>query len=79
MKLSDIKNHAQIQPFKPFTICTDDGHSFHVPHADFLLFVPAVLKSNTFMVVDTAGGVHFIDVGHVTRIDYPAAVQVEQG
>ena len=60
---------GQVDPFRPFTICLDDGSEFPVPHADFINFLSAKAGEN-FVLIDQLRGIHLIDAGHVNRLSF---------
>lgn len=65
MKIKDIREAAHTQT--PFTIKTDDGNSYKIPHVDFISFAPS---KNWAVVSSARGGVTFLDAAKVTSIDY---------
>ncbi len=65
MKIQDIKQNT-IPPFNPFTIHTTDGFTIHIPHEDFIHFIPG---RDSFIAIGLNGKINVIDADHVVRTD----------
>lgn len=54
--------------FEPFTIRLSDGHSFEVPHPDFIAVGRGVV-----LIVDEKDNSYKIDALHIVSLDSPTA------
>ena len=67
MTINQLK--TSIYEFRPFTIRLTNGNYIHIPHRDFVLFLPSV-AGNNIIVVSQDGGVHLIDTEHIVELSY---------
>ena len=68
MTLDQIRSAKYAQPFRPFMIHLDDGHSYEVRHPDFIAVSPNGRAATFF---DDAGGQHLLDLVHITEVYIP--------
>jgi hypothetical protein len=67
MRPEPIKDAAQAQPFKPFTIHLADGREARVPAPDFMSFHP---KGRLVVIFTEAGGIRHLDMAMITEISF---------
>jgi hypothetical protein len=67
MQPDPIRSAHKLRPFKPFTIITVSGESYHVPHPEMMGQSP---KGNTVVVMPKGDEVVMIDVESITEIAY---------
>lgn len=67
MTVTQLREFLRRQPFQKFTIRTNDGRSFEVPHPDYLWLPP---KAATTVIVSSPTGVFsFVYLKNVTSVD----------
>ena len=67
MTIEQIRAARTAAPFKPFTIHTADGRSFHVSHPDFLSHHPA---GRTLIVYGSGDSFSILDLLLVTELEF---------
>jgi hypothetical protein len=68
MQIEELRRAVLGAPFKPFDLCLADGQRFHIPHPDFLFFMPG--SNRTIVAAHGDGTGTNIDVMLVTEIDF---------
>ena len=67
MQPDPIRSAHKLRPFKPFTIITASGESYHVPHPEMMGQSP---KGDIVIVMPQGNEVVMIDVESITEIAY---------
>ncbi len=67
MQPDPIRSAHKLRPFKPFTIITASGESYHVPHPEIM---GQSGTGNTVIVMPKGDEVVMIDVASITEISY---------
>ena len=67
MNAEQIKSAHNLKPFKPFTIRTSSGESYHVAHPEVLWQSPG---GQTVIVGLGGEAVVMMDAGHITEFVY---------
>jgi hypothetical protein len=65
MQPDPIRSAHKLRPFKPFTIVTASGESYHVTHPEIM---SQSLKGNTVVVMPKGNEVVMLDVASITEI-----------
>ena len=58
MKIEQIREALQGEPFRPFDIHVKNGRHYHVPEPKYVYFVPV---GQRLVIFDADGGVNLID------------------
>jgi hypothetical protein len=67
MQPDPIRSAHKLRPFKPFTIVTASGESYHVSHPETMSQSP---KGDVVIVMPRGNEVVMIDVDSITEIAY---------
>ena len=69
MTMKKLREHLEMQPFKPIVVRTVSGARHTVNHPDYLLIPPV---GDTFLIVDADGTMHHIDISYVEAVETKA-------
>ena len=67
MTADDLRSALGAEPFEPFSLTLVTGQQLPVPHPEFLFVHP---KGRSVFVADAVAGGRFVDVMHITSIDF---------
>jgi hypothetical protein len=66
MTIKQLREHLDVQPFRPIVIRTVSGRRHAVKHPEYL-FVPPV--GDSILVVENDGTMHHIGISHVEAVE----------
>lgn len=71
MTIDRLKDAISQQPFRPFVIHTADGHSYRVPHPDFVSFHPKSERTCIVWDPERVDSYRMLDLLLVASLDFP--------
>jgi hypothetical protein len=66
MTMNQLREHLEMQPFRPIVVRTMSGARHLVRHPEYLLIPPV---GDTFLVVEPDGTMHHIGISHVEAVE----------
>lgn len=67
MTARQLREHVEATSFRPFTVLTQGGGRYLVPHPDYLLFPP----DPTLVVLGRPAGVCVLEVAAIEGLEFP--------
>lgn len=77
MTLTQLREHLEATPFRPFSVRTVSGKTLEVNHSEYVWIPPR--SAGDFLLVETNGSKHHLDIEYVEGIELRPKAKTRSG